>query len=764
MPESTESPGIELAALERENQRLRDRLAVREEQFRLVCQAAFDGIMIHDGSQILEVNQQCAEMFGYTSIEAMIGRRILDFTAPEMHETVLHHVRNGLTGPFRSIGLRADGERMPIEVCGVTTESAHVRLVALRDLRDREQAEAKRAESEDRYRDLIENSHELICTHDLDGRFLSANPAVCRGSGYADEELLRMRVRDLLEPHVRGEYDRYIEQLLRDGMASGTMLVRTRDGKRRVWEYRNTLRTEGVARPVVRGLARDVTERDEARNAQRTSEKHFQSILENASDIIGIVRPDGTLGYHSPSLERVLGYASEEVSACSFLTLVHPDDAAVAQRFLAATERVELRLMHRNGTARSFDLVGCMLAASEHVTGIIFSARDITESVMLKAQLEQAARLTSLGRLAATVVHEFNNVLMSISPFAELLQRPNAGTQSIAKSASHISQAVTRGKRITMDILRYTQRSEPAIRPVELDDWWPAFEPELTALLGEDVDFRSDVTGSGMVVMADPTQLSQVLSNLVANARDAMPQGGTLTVRASHPGPGDSFPFGVVLHPEMFVHLSVEDTGTGIAPEIVAHIFEPLFTTKRSTGTGLGLAVAHQAVARSGGSIFVETEVGRGTTFHVFLPRGVAAPKQPPARTPRAVMRTRSVVLVEDEVPIIEGLSVLLSQLGITVHGVTRGAQASEAVKRTCPDLVVIDIGLPDVDGVSVYEHLRRANPMLPMIFATGHGDLHKIDRQVNDERTAFLQKPFALDAFIEAVARLEAIGVSAVA
>lgn len=229
----------------------------------------------------------------------------------------------------------------------------------------------------------------------------------------------------------------------------------------------------------------------------------------------------------------------------------------------------------------------------------------------VESQLEQADRVASLGRVAATVAHEFNNVLMGIQPFAELLERPNLSNETLTKCAQHIRNSVQRGKAVALEILRFTQPSAPERKALRVNDWLDCLLPEIEAQCDNSTSLQVELPAVSPVIWADAGQLAQVITNLTNNARDAMPLGGTLTIRV-----------GVSETQEQFVQISVIDTGTGIPPEVMKHIFEPLFTTKKNCGTGLGLAVTHQIVQQHGGIIFAESELGSGTAFHIFLPRG----------------------------------------------------------------------------------------------------------------------------------------------
>lgn len=752
-----------------------------QQKFVMLCQAAFDGILVHDAGTIIEASERCAAMFGTTPDE-LLGRSVHEITAPEWHGVLEKHITHSLSTPFESVARRLDGTRFPVEVCGVTVPGTAQRVVALRDLTARRAAEAAAAESVDRYRDLVENSHELIGTHDQSGNILSANPALANALGIPADQIIGRNLTELL---VQPEgFAGYLAALDRHGVASGVLAVKATDGSRRFWEYRNTLRREGVETPVVRGMARDITAQREATQALRRSEELFRSIIESASDFISIIEPSGKIRYPSPSVETLLGHTPAAVTGRPFADLVHPDDTAAAVLFLhtqrthtGASETIALRLRHIDGTWRHFEVAAKNVlhhgSSGAHeptgtdgtdgingtVAAIVATARDITARKLLEKQLEQAHRLTSLGRLAATVAHEFNNVLMGMAPFAELMQRPSMATDVVARGARHIGVSIARGKRIVQELLRFTQPAEPELKPLHLANWWSALAAEIRALLPNQIAIVTDLPAVAPHVVADSSQLVQVFTNLVTNARDAMQQGGTLTIRAGQPKPGQTFSFGIVPQPETFTHISISDTGCGIAPEFLTHVFDPLFTTKASGGTGLGLAVAHQIITRAGGHIFVESQPGKGAVFHVFLRNAAGAPAEASASpaSPRIVAAKR-LLIVEDELTILEGITELFTDAGMTVEGVTTGEEATEAVERFEPELVLLDITLPGIDGIETYRRIRQVRPRLPVVFATGHGDGSRISNMLADDHTRFLQKPFDFAALLDVIGELELV------
>ncbi len=745
--------------------RIADRRQIgEEEQIRMLVQAAFDGICVQKGGKLVDADESFARITGY-SVQELVGMPLELLVSVEEQANVFERIRLHDPSRYESAIVRKDGTTLPIEVCGTSFPNGE-RVTAIRDITARRESEKALLVSEDHFRDLVESCRDLIASHDLDGTILLANTAAGRALNIAGGSLFGTNLKEHLFEGGSSFTD-YLEVLRREGEASGTVGVIASDGSRRQWEYQSSLRTEGVTAPIARILARDVTEREDSLAAVRHSEEHFRSIIENSPDLIAIIDRDGTLRYHSPSIERVLGVTAESVVGRLFLDLVHSESRKKASRFLerqiaapAASEMVELRLRHRNGAWRSFEVMARNQTADGLVTSIVTSARDITERKLLEAQLAQATRLSSLGRLAATVAHEFNNVLMGMQPFAELMQRPNAAPSVISKGAWHISNSIQRGKRIAMDILRFTQPSQAVAGLVDLGKWWEEFAPEAEIVLGNTVQLVSEIQTRGTCVVADQEQLSQVMANLVANARDAMPAGGTLTIKASEPAADSTFSLGFVADPDQFILISVSDTGEGIAADVIDHIFEPLFTTKKIGGTGLGLAVAHQIVTQHGGYIFAESEVGRGTIFQIFLPKGRAqCDESIEVPDPPRQSGGLTLLMIEDEQPIVEGISAVLSCEGMNVVSVARGGEAVAAVERFHPDMVLLDYGLPDMDGSDVYVLLRKQYPLLPVIFASGHLDRRAIHEALEDERTRFLQKPFEANALLEMIAELHPEG-----
>jgi two-component system cell cycle sensor histidine kinase/response regulator CckA len=335
------------------------------------------------------------------------------------------------------------------------------------------------------------------------------------------------------------------------------------------------------------------------------------------------------------------------------------------------------------------------------------------------------------------MAHEFNNVLTGVSSFATHLLR-RAGDDETRRAATHNLHALRRGKSITEEILRYTRPAEPLLTTVDVCAWLESYLPEAMAVTGGRTTLEMD---DALHVRGDVGQLNQVLSNLVLNARDASPSSEPIAISARR----------VMEQGVPTVELTVADRGTGIPSEIRDRIFEPLFTTKRS-GTGLGLAVVHQVVRGHGGTVRVRSEIGKGTTFHILLPLVDAPPKR--EAEPLAKL---SILLADDNEAFALGTTELLELEGIRTRVVDRGGDILPAIVNEIPDALILDVGLPDVNGTDVYQTIAARWPRLPVIFVSGHYRATHVDRLLVQPHVAFLEKPFEVARLLEALERVVA-------
>ncbi|HXG58460.1 MAG TPA: MHYT domain-containing protein [Thermoanaerobaculia bacterium] len=368
-------------------------------------------------------------------------------------------------------------------------------------------------------------------------------------------------------------------------------------------------------------------------------------------------------------------------------------------------------------------------------------AKMLEESERRRVESERSERMAGLGRVASAIAHEFNNVLMSLQAFHEVTLR--AGTyDQFLRNAPQVEEAIRRGRNVSTDLLRLTGASQPSLGRLDLCRWFGEIRGRLEQIAGGSIALEI-ACPDGLAVRADPSHLEQVMVNLAQNAREAMPDGGRMAVTARQHD----------LDPDV-VEIVVRDDGRGMAEAVAQRAFEPLFSTKEGK-RGLGLAIAHEVARAHGGSIAIESAPGRGATVRLSLRRAEAAPEQREAgRGPRQLRR---VVMVEDDDLVAGGLSMILEMSDIAVERVALGAAALPAVRAFRPDAVILDIGLPDIDGMTVYRRIREESEV-PVVFATGHGDESVLAGIVNQPHVAFLRKPFEGDELIAALESVIAV------
>ncbi len=396
-------------------------------------------------------------------------------------------------------------------------------------------------------------------------------------------------------------------------------------------------------------------------------------------------------------------------------------------------------------------------------------ARDLTERKAMDIRLEEMAKMEALGRLAGGVAHDFNNVLAIIIGYAESLQNRQELPEKARKAISHIHTAGNRAAGMTRQLLAFSRHQVLAPRNLDLGAEVTETVPLLERLIGSQVTIHLERPDGGLTVTADPTQIQQVLMNLAANARDAMPEGGTLSIRLARTAldpraarllaranPREAPAIG----PGSFIQLSVRDTGEGMPPEIRDHLFEPFFTTKAiGKGTGLGLSSVHGIVRQSGGFVAVDSSPGVGTCFHIYLPEAEGAIQPSSRHDAPAVQPSRRILVVDDQASIRELVGGMLQEAGHVVRVATDAQEAARRCQEELPDLLVTDLVMPGITGQTLAEELRRHHPGLQVIFMSGypqdqlHGPL-PIDCR-------FLAKPFRQEALLAAIGELWALAHS---
>ena len=504
-------------------------------------------------------------------------------------------------------------------------------------------------------------------------------------------------------------------------------------------------------------VSRDLTERRQAEQARAEAEIKYKMIVERVAAISYIAEPgiQGKWYYVSPQIETILGYAPEEWLATSekWLEFIHPDDHAAVHdaEEIAIKQKsfqAEYRMRRKDGrTVWLSDTAVVIQGSDAHpvMEGILV---DISERKLMEMQSQQARRMEAVGRLAGGIAHDFNNLLTIIKGYTELARR-RAETPELKTDIERIEDASERAAALVRQLLAFSRKQVLQPKNLDLNGVVGGLEQLLRRLLGEHIDLRTNLGEELGTIKADPSQVEQVLMNLVVNARDAMPEGGRLIIETCNAELDQKYASEhVTVKAGPYVMLAVSDTGSGMSAETVAHIFEPFFTTKGSgKGTGLGLATTYGIVKQSNGYIWVYSEPGRGTTFKVYLPRF----EEEAETNTREKVRTaapkgnETVLLVEDDEAVRELTEMVLKSYGYNVLVAEEPAQAQRFANTTGLEiaLVLTDVVMPTISGRELVRRLTDKHPHLRVLYMSGYTDNVITSGGVLEPGLAFLQKPF---------------------
>ena len=601
---------------------------------------------------------------------------------------------------------------------------------AMLDVTPMREAERMRAAAEAKFRWLVEQS--VVAVYMIaSGKLTYVNDTAARMLGYTIDELMA------IDPAAL-----FVEA---DGAAlpaSGgptVARVRRKDGAiLHLAFYQNEVVIDGQS--TIIGTSTDITDSVRARQALEASEQRYRELVDDVSEILYSLDREGRFVSLSPSFERSTGFSVGEWIGRPFAALFTPQCVAEVTRHIERALEGETGLIGeyelpaRSGAMVTFEVSAQPRYVNGVLAGTVGMARDVTEQRTIARKLEEAKRMSSLGQVAASLAHEFNNVLMGIQPFVEVIARQAAPTRQVTESLDHITRAIARGKRASQEILRFANPKEAQLFPIDVRTWLPSLLGQLVAALPSSIALSSSLDPSVTYLRGDREHLEQVITNLVFNARDAINGSGTIHVGVS------------LVEPDQ-VQITVLDDGPGIPQKMLEKIFEPLFTTKRN-GTGLGLAIARRLMEGQGGSLTAENRPFHGSAFHLLVPASEA-----PARSAETLAFVKPgslrVLLVEDDESVGTGLEELLKTEGYETMWVRAASEACDAARRMRPHVAIIDVNLPDGNGVDLIPLLRAEHKDLPVVLSTGHVEM---DVRSVQRRVFSLMKPYELDDLLAAI------------
>lgn len=596
------------------------------------------------------------------------------------------------------------------------------------------------------------SSAAFVYCRDLAGRLCAANEAFARKFGRPAEQLIGKAVAGMVHHDDAGSFAKADEAIRRaPHTAAHEQRWLTPQGWRWIdWEETAVHDAEGRI-CAVRAVGHDITRR-------RLAEEQFHklsSAIEQSPIAIAITDADGNVQYVNSKFTTTTGLTLETIldQEIDVLRVGHPTEAAY-QEFRARVRtgqewRGELTRQTPDGRQvwESVQVTGLRNPQGE-ISHLLLLREDITERKLLESQLRQAQKMEGIGTLAGGIAHDFNNILAVINGYAELCVLNPGDAAVVQKSVREIKRAAERATGLVRQILTFSRKAEVCLVPLDLNQHLKDLVKLLAETFPRNITFNFALEENLPPLLADPNQLQQIVLNLCVNARDAMPNGGTITLTTQHLS-GAAVPAAMPSR-RPCACLRVTDTGTGMPPEVRERIFEPFFTTKGANkGTGLGLAVVYGIVASHEGCIDVESEVGVGSTFRVCLPFAEAClPSAMAARPAEFPGGTESILVIDDEAALRQLLETSLSRKGYSVTTARDGLEAIDILGRMEQrfDIVLLDMNMPGATGIEVLKVLKITHPDTRVLVITGHLTPEaRAEFEALGQRN-FLRKPYTLD------------------
>ncbi len=740
-----------------ESRRADEKLRASEAKFRSYIENAPLAIFVANGDgHFVDFNAAALKMLDYdaTSLKKL---RTVDIHPDEDRKLVLQTLATLATQKQVQGELRiktGKGDVIWVLLHAVVVEGG-LTMGFCQDITERKRMEATLVRERHLLRTLIDLLPETFYVKDLNSRFLVANKALARHFGLeSPSQIVGRSDADFYSAELAAEYRAAELKVLGgeplidhegEGVSPGgqvcihlTTKVPFRDGQGRI---------QGLV-----GIGRDITER------KRTEDSHLRLVtaVEQAAEAVMITDTTGKILYANPAFEATTGYSRQEVMGRNpSIIKSGKHDHAFYQKMWAVLASGEVwsgRLINKkkNGTLFEEDAtISPVRDANGRITNFVAVKRDVTREVTLENQFRQSQKMEAFGQLAGGVAHDFNNLLTVIQGNASLLLNPQLKPEDRSGCSRQIVQAAERAAGLTRQLLMFSRKHALQVVILDLNEVVGNMTKMLQRILGEDIALQAEYNPKLPVIAADAGMIEQVLLNLAVNSRDAMPKGGQLLISTSLENrDADSPQLPAGASPGQYVCLKVMDTGCGIRPEVLPDIFEPFFTTKEvGKGTGLGLATVYGIVQQHHGWVAVTSELGRGTTFQVYLPAAKGAPVRPETLTvPKLPRGTETILVAEDEPAVRSLVGNLLRRCGYTILTAESGVAALDVWQehRDKIQLLLTDMVMPDgMTGYDLARQLRSEQPQLKVIYTSGYSaDIFGKDSTLIRDGH-FLQKPY---------------------
>ena len=667
-----------------------------------------------------------------------------------------------------------DGSFKEISVMPIFNDEGEVKYVLenVRDVTERKKARIELAEEEKKYREIFNNANDAMYLHKLrkDGmpaRFCEVNRVASEMLGYGREEFMQMAPEDIDSPETKDKLPDVMQKLSEQKHITFNMEHVTKSGERIPVEISSHLFYLNDEQYVL-SIARDISRRKQAQEKLRKSEEKYFNLIQQANDAIYLLYKD-RFEVINNRFEEIFGITREEANSpeFDFMELVAPESQPLVKKHMLKTKsgeesnpRYEFTAINKQGKKIEVEATISHIAYKEGVAiqGIL---RDITERKKMQKQLQQAQKLKSIGTLAGGVAHDFNNILTVIIGLAQLVIKRMDRDDPNINHLKNINESAERAAKLTDQLLLFSRKKDTEFSLVNLNAIISRLNKMLYRLIGEDISMHPDFADDLWRIRADENQIEQVITNLVVNARDAMPEGGQLTICTQNITIGEEkSKITPNINPGEYVLLSVEDTGKGIEKDIKDKIFDPFFTTKnRSQGTGMGLSVVHGIIKKHNGVINVYSEPGQGTIFRIYFP-AVKENKTDDIQSSaiesfdKYAEANETILLVEDERELLIYLERLFENYGYNYYSAESGEKAINIFQQEKDniDILISDVIMTGMDGVELADKLKKKKEGLKVILTSGYPSKKVARTDIKEQGYAFIQKPYDISKLIKLV------------
>ena len=742
--------------------------APRESQGQLA--ALFDAIptgllLIDPGTRaIRQVNAAAARMIGLPARD-IVGKICRQFLCPAETDGCPVCDRGQTLDCSERVLLASGGREIPIlkTVVPFALDGKPLLLESFIDIAERKRTEDALRESEAKYRLFFECAADAIFIHEESGRILAANPAACEQLGYELAEVLAMTAAQIDSPADAARVPERIAALVAQGHLEFETAHRRKDGSAFPVEVKARLITWN-GRSAVLSVCRDIAERKRAEEAERRNQSCLSAIVENQPGLLWLKDADSRFlavnaefakacGLGDPA--RLAGKSDLDIWPPKLAAQYMADDARVMQSkkpFMAEepiSDKGEIKWFETFKTP-ILDKAGVVIGTTGYSRDITARKQAEQEKAKLEADLQQARKMESIGRLAGGVAHDFNNMLTVILGNAELALDALDPAQSVHADLVEIRKAAERSANLTRQLLAFARKQTIAPRVLDLNETIAGMLQMLHRLIGENISIDWRPAADLGPIRVDPAQIDQILANLCVNARDAIAGNGTIAIETANASFAER---DVADHegcaPGEYIVLSVRDTGCGMDAETLSHLFEPFFTSKGfGKGTGLGLATIYGIVKQNNGFILADSRPGAGTTFRVHLPRHANREEPPQKRVPEktAARGEATILLVEDEPTILNLTARMIEQQGYTVLAANSPEEAVGLAKSHAGPihLLMTDVVMPEMNGRNLSRILLSLHPEIRCLFMSGYPADVIARHGVLESGAFFIQKPFA--------------------